>query len=86
MLNYQCECGEIRRFGSMPPNPCEPCDKCNSVPTLDRSHREPMPHDFSSASVVQTDEGEKTLTRCRLCHRSKAEIEKEAASGKEGPP
>ena len=77
MQYYRCKCGEHTAWGSMPPNRCFKCEKCGSdlaqAPGL---HRDPVPHDFTSIENIKTDQGDMTITRCRYCHRTKAQIER----------
>lgn len=79
MIYSQCKCGEREHWGSgMMPARCRPCEKCGTVPASSPdAHPDPVPHDFSLTEKVLTDEGEKTLTRCRHCYRTKAQIEAE---------
>ena len=79
-MQYQrCKCGAIQWFGSDPPPRCAACAKCGSGPGYSpTTHREPEPHDFSSVEKLQTDQGDATITRCRYCHRTRAQIEKQA--------
>jgi hypothetical protein len=70
-----CKCGYISAFGSDPPAPCDPCEKCNTVP----GGRDPIPHDFRAQGVA-TDEGPKSITRCIRCMKTKAKIEAEEAA------
>jgi hypothetical protein len=45
MLYYRCKCGNSTAFGSMPPNPCDGCSKCNTTLALHPDyHRVPEPH------------------------------------------
>ncbi len=71
MLTYRCRCGQTEAYGSMPPTPCSGCKFCGTTlethPTL---WRDPPPHDYIPTPVM-TDEGPKTLTRCRWCGRVK---------------
>jgi hypothetical protein len=76
MLYYRCKCGNTQAWGSMPPNRCDKCESCGSDLALDpEGHREPSPHDFSAVQEVVTDQGTATITRCRHCYRTKAELE-----------
>lgn len=80
MQYYRCKCGEHEAWGSMPPARCSQCKKCNSDLSLHPDyHNEPVPHDFSSVEKLTTDQGEATITRCRYCHYTKAQIEKRDA-------
>lgn len=74
MRYYRCKCGKRTAWGSMPPYPCSGCPDCGT--TLDESpdsHRAPTPHEFIE-TPVETDNGPQPLTRCRWCHRTKAEL------------
>ena len=77
MLFYRCKCGKSRAFGSMPPNRCDSCSSCGSDLALgpDR-HRDPESHDFTLVQEVDTDQGVATITYCRWCHLTRAEIER----------
>lgn len=74
---HRCKCGEKQCWESgMPPPRCTPCEKCGTVPGPGpNAHPDPIPHEFTAVSEVETDEGMKKLTRCRWCHKTKAEIE-----------
>lgn len=75
MRYYRCKCGKRESWGSMPPDQCQGCPDCKT--TLDEhpsSHRAPAPHEFV-ATDVETDAGPQPLTRCRWCHRTRAELE-----------
>jgi hypothetical protein len=64
----------------MPPSACAKCAKCGSNLALSPgSHRDPSPHTFDLIQQVETDDGPRQLTRCRYCHRTKAEVQKEEA-------
>lgn len=86
MIYRRCKCGEMESWSSgMPMATCSPCEKCGTIPGLGPdNHPAPTPHDFSAVEEVQTDDGPKTLTRCRLCFKTKAQIE--AAAKKAGAP
>lgn len=80
MQYYRCRCGKREAWGSMGPAACSGCKDCGT--TLDMTpelHRTPEPHDFE-AHPVETDQGGATLSRCRHCHRKKAQLEREAAA------
>jgi len=70
---YECPCSDTMIWGSDSPSPCDPCLKCGSVPTTDKSIRKPIPHEFYQEKV-ETDEGEKVLSRCKYCSRTKKEV------------
>ena len=79
MKYYRCKCGAHEAWGSMPPAPCAFCRKCGSdLAGSPDTHRDPKPHDFR-ATVVETDEGPKPLSRCVYCMQSRGDIEKRAA-------
>lgn len=84
MQYARCKCGKSEVWSSgMPIATCRPCSTCGSVPAASaNSHPEPTPHDFSSVEMVDTDEGKKPLTRCRMCHKTKSQIDKEAEDDK----
>jgi len=74
MIYYRCKCGKQEAWGSMPPNQCDGCSECGTtLDTHPELHRTPTPHDFVATNVA-TDEGPKPLSRCRYCHRTKAEL------------
>ena len=81
MIYSRCKCGNVQQWGSgMPPAKCDPCPKCGTIPaTGPDCHPDPVPHDFSFAEQVETDEGPKTLSRCRYCLKTKKEIEERDA-------
>lgn len=62
MRYYTCFCGNLECWGSDPPSPCSKCEKCGTRP----GGGEPKEHDWDPYKV-ETDEGDKTLTRCRWC-------------------
>jgi len=75
MKYNQCQCGELKFWGSgMNPSPCSKCDKCGTG--IGPEYLVPKEHDFSMVEKVDTDEGPKTLSRCRWCYYSKADLEK----------
>jgi hypothetical protein len=62
----------------MSPPQCRRCDECGSnLATAPDRHHAPQPHKFETITTVQTDEGDKTLTLCNYCHKSKQCIEDE---------
>lgn len=77
MQYWRCKCGDSTSMGSMGPARCTTCSKCGSdlaqAPSL---HREPLPHVFDLPFPVETDEGQKTISRCKYCYRSRGEISK----------
>jgi len=76
MLYYRCKCGNSTAWGSMPPDRCATCDDCGSDLALGPDgHRDPTPHEFI-ARPVETDQGGATISRCRYCYLTAAEIEK----------
>ncbi len=76
MQYYRCKCGSHTAWGSMTPNPCTGCEKCNTtLETHPEFHKIPRPHEFVK-NIVETDYGDSELSVCRWCYRSKAEIEK----------
>lgn len=75
MRYYRCKCGDSSAFGSMPPDRCAWCEKCDSsLAEASDLHRERVPHDFSSVQSLKTDQGDATITRCRWCHLTSDEI------------
>ena len=82
-MQYQrCKCGNIQWWGETPR--CASCDDCGSGPGYGPdTHREPEPHDFSSVEGIQTDQGAATITLCRYCHNTRAQIEKRRQAGKQ---
>jgi hypothetical protein len=75
MQYYFCKCGEHTAWGSMPMPSCFECEKCHTTLEVDPSlHRRAIPHEWVVTSV-KTDEGNKPLSRCRLCWQNKNEIE-----------
>lgn len=77
MIYYRCKCGDAQAWGSLPPEQCDSCSKCRSnLATGPSLHREPKAHEFTLVNKVMTDEGEKDLTYCRYCTRTKHELEK----------
>lgn len=78
MAYGRCVCGKREFWGSgMEPAPCSPCEECGAVPAAGPNlHPDPVPHDFSLTSDVETDEGPKPLTRCRYCFKTRAQIAK----------
>lgn len=80
MMYYRCKCGFSTAWGSMPPYQCDRCPKCGSdLASHPDHHREPKPHDMQPTEV-QTDAGPATLSRCRFCHRTQAQIDKVEAA------
>ena len=75
MRAWQCECGKIKWFGTDNPPQCEFCEKCGTTvagsPDCHKTER--TPHEFY-VTQIDTDEGPKPLSRCRYCHRTKAQI------------
>jgi hypothetical protein len=74
----RCQCGKIEVWSSGEVVPrCSPCKACGTVPARGpSSHPDPEPHEFVARDVA-TDAGPQPLSRCRWCHRTKAEIERE---------
>lgn len=84
MRYYRCKCGKNTAYGSMPPYQCSKCEDCGSdLAEHPDHHREPKPHDFSDVQKVQTDQGEMTVTHCRYCGRTKAQIDREIVASTE---
>jgi hypothetical protein len=85
VIGYRCKCGRITAWGSMPPDRCRPCLKCNStLAAHPDGHGEPQPHEFVAHDVA-TDAGPQPLSRCRTCQRTKAEIERDDAEERATP-
>ena len=78
MINYgKCKCGYIEAFGSMPPNPCDRCEKCGTGYGYGAPwYKEPIEHEFQLEGV-ETNEGTKQLSRCIYCRETKGKIEKD---------
>jgi hypothetical protein len=77
MRYYRCECGDITSWSSMGVLPCDGCKKCNTtLETGPKDHKVPEDHVFEPYPV-ETDEGPKSLSRCKYCLRTKKELEKE---------
>lgn len=75
-MYYRCKCGNSTAFGSMPPDQCAWCEKCQSSLALHpEGHRDRVEHDFSSVKTIATDQGPATITRCRFCRLTQAEID-----------
>ncbi len=77
MQYARCKCGEMESWTSgMVPSQCARCDKCGSgygySPT---THVEPVPH-LMVPHKVETDDGPATLSRCRYCNHTRAQIKK----------
>ncbi len=83
MQYFRCKCGRHEWYTSMGVSLCEGCEECGTGPGQSpTTHREPVPHDFSMVTKVNTDEGEKTLSLCKHCYRSRRQIEQEEAQRK----
>ena len=77
MRYYRCKCGDCTAFGSMSPYPCSKCNKCGSdLASSPDGHSNPLPHEFLP-TLIETDLGEAVLSRCKWCHRTKKECDKE---------
>ena len=78
MQYWKCKCGSYEAWGSDSPPLCGKCSKCGGSALKDSegNYREPLPHDFSMVSDVETDEGLKPLTRCKYCYHTKKQLEK----------
>lgn len=73
MRYNKCKCGSFEHFGSgMNPSPCDACKKCGTT----AEGLPPVPHEFTFIEKVQTDEGEKKLSRCKWCYKTKSQIER----------
>lgn len=73
MRYHTCKCGALEVWESgMSLEPCYACSKCGT----NAFGRAPLPHDYYE-SKVETDEGDKPLSRCRYCYKTKREIENE---------
>lgn len=78
MQYYRCKCGNCEAWGSMPPYRCSQCKECNSDLAMHPDyHQEPVPHDFSSVDTIEVDGGTATITRCRYCHNTQKQINKQ---------
>jgi hypothetical protein len=82
MIYGRCKCGKREFWGSgMEPPTCCPCKHCGTVPAHSpHAHPAPTPHDWYQ-HMVDTDAGPQPLSRCRLCHRTRKEIEALERSG-----
>lgn len=80
MIYSRCKCGELQCWDSgIPPAACCPCPLCGTVPASGPNfHPDPAPHEFKR-TAVDTDNGPQPLSRCRMCHKTKAEIAKAKA-------
>ena len=74
MRAYRCKCGAGEAFGEVAP--CWGCSVCGGGFGLYVD--KPKDHEFLPTKV-DTDEGEKTLSRCRYCMETPAQIAKKAA-------
>lgn len=75
MRYYRCKCGNSTSVGSIPPYPCSKCEDCGSdLAEAPQWHSEPVPHDMHPTQVA-TDGGLVTLTRCRWCGITQAELD-----------
>lgn len=80
MQVYRCRCGKSKFFGSDSPSPCQGCYLCETTYAQHPDdHKKPEPHQFDSVQRIETDEGEKTLSRCRWCYISRKEAERQEA-------
>ena len=79
MKGWQCKCGKLKGSGSDGPNLCAFCGDCGTtVETSPELHKtERRPHKWFQ-EMVETDDGTKTLTRCRYCYKTKVEIERQS--------
>lgn len=78
MQYSRCKCGELQVWHSGEAMAtCSPCEKCGTVPGYGPSDHPPVTDHEWVETHVQTDEGKKTLTVCRMCHKTKAEIEQQ---------
>ena len=79
MTFARCKCGKIKVWSSGMPSPaCTPCPSCNTVPASGPDcHPDVVPHDFFVTSV-ETDEGPKPLSVCRLCNKTRGALALEA--------
>lgn len=73
---FTCQCGKTVWFGNCI-EMCASCVICGSGMNPSGVISQPVPHNFSLIETVITDEGEKQVTRCIWCGRTKYEIEKE---------
>lgn len=72
---YRCKCGRAQAWSSMGVSLCDVCPDCGSNLALGPdSHRDPAPHDMALVQEIATDQGKATITRCRHCHLTAAEI------------
>lgn len=79
MLYHTCKCGKLESWTSgMPTTACTKCDVCGTG----FGGVEAKPHDFTLVSMVDTDEGKKSLTRCQYCYKTRAKIEADEEAAK----
>lgn len=72
MQHYRCKCGESTMFGSMPPNECQVCLKCNSsYAQHPDNHTEPTPHEWITKYNENTG---KPYEICNLCWTRKENL------------
>lgn len=74
MRYYRCKCGKYESYGSTSPALCLGCDECGTSLATDPSLCRPAQSHSFVVEQVETDEGLKPLSRCRLCHRTLAEL------------
>ena len=76
MQVYRCQCGRRQAFGSMPPPQCLECEHCQTRLTpFAGNYTRARPHRWQ-IETVETDDGQKQLTRCTWCGVTMAEATK----------
>lgn len=80
MRYYQCRCGELTSWGSMPPPACLGCPKCGSnLAEGPKAHKPVKEHEFTAHIRQISEAGPIEVPVCRYCWRAKWEIEQQAA-------
>lgn len=75
MQYWRCKCGKWEWWTSGErPFPCDECPTCHTTAAQGpEGHGRAVPHEFI-ATKVETDEGDKTLSRCRWCMKTRAQV------------
>lgn len=77
MRYYRCRCGKEEAWTTIGVTACNWCAACGT--TLAESpegHSEVRTPHRLEATTVRTDEGDATLSRCKWCGRTRADLEK----------
>jgi hypothetical protein len=73
---WRCKCGLTSSFGKRLPDRCDGCLYCGTTLALaEEACTEPMPHDFSVAQIIRTDDGQATISHCLYCGRTRQQVE-----------